>query len=215
MDIFDAVMGCSDVLKKMGAIALERSIYAAVINNFAITMPGNIWRVRGVVRLDVIPEPPITITVDDIYFPPQVVFVSPVEETNQSEPILFEANYVPQFKGPYIDYIWNCPTLKFNETDVPVAIECTGIKVDKENFPMIPETAQLACVYYCLFIYYQPLFLLKQIDINMMREIERWKDQHIAQANQSMMMESLSTNERDNLFDIMTSMDRKAFGLPV
>jgi len=29
-----------------------------------------------------------------------------------------------------------------------------------------------------------------------------------------MMMESLTANERDNLFNIMTSMDRKTFGLP-
>jgi hypothetical protein len=97
---------------------------------------------------------------------------------------------------------------------VPVAIECTGIKVDKEGFPMVPEPVLLGCVYYCLFIYHQPLYLLKQIDINMMRELERWKDQHVAQANQSMMMESLTANERDDLFNIMTSMDRKAFGLP-
>lgn len=215
MDIFDLVQSCSDALGKLGAVALERSIYLANINNFCINLPGTIWKVRGVIRLDGSAEDlGMTVTVDDIYFPPQVVFVKEETDPSQYQPILLQANYIPQFKGPYIDYVWNCPTLKFNETDVPVAVECTGIKTDKEGFPMIPEEALLACTYYSLFVYHQPLFLLKQIDINMMRELERWKDQHMAQANQSMMMSALSTNERDDLLNIMTSMDRKAFGLP-
>jgi hypothetical protein len=215
MDIYEAIHACSDALKLMGSIALDRSIYVANIQNFCVNMPNSVWKVRGVVRLDGIPNPPMTITVDDIYFPPQIVFTTEEVATTETAPILFEANYVPQFKGPYIDYVWKCPTLKFNETDIPIAVECTGIKVDTEGFPMIPEPALLGCLYYALYVYHQPLFLLKQIDINMMREIERWKDQKIAQANQSMMMESLTSNERDSLFDIMTSMDRKAFGLPI
>ncbi len=213
MDVYDIVSACGEALKKMGCIALERSIYVAQVSNFCVNLPGTIWKVRGVIRLDGIPELP-NITVQDIYFPPQVVFTK--EETNitESKPLLFQANYIPQFKGPYIDYVWDCPCLKFNETDVPIAIEVTGIKLDEEKFPMIPEEAFGACLYYALYVYHQPLFLLKQIDINMMMQIEQWKERNFAQSNQSRMMSALSANERDNLMNVMTSFDRKSFSIP-
>ncbi len=80
---------------------------------------------------------------------------------------------------------------------------------------MIPEPAFYGCLYYALYVYYQPLFLLKQTDGQTMQMVEQWKERNMAQANQSMIMESLTANERDNLFHIMTSMDRKVFRLPI
>lgn len=215
MDIYDIVMACSDALKLMGLIALDRSIYVAQVSNFCVNMPGGIWKVRGVVRLDTVRDLPITVTIDDIYFPPQLVFTQTDEEVQNPAPILFKANYIPQLKGPFIDYTWKCPCIHFNETDVPVAVETTGLKLDEEKFPMIPEEAFYGCLYYALYVYHQPLFLLKQIDAQTMATVERWKDNKITQANASVLMAALSTNERNNLFDIMSSMDRKSFNLPV
>jgi hypothetical protein len=63
-------------------------------------------------------------------------------------------------------------------------------------------------------VYYEPLALLGQVDGGVMQMVEAWKERNIAQSNHSMMMEALTANERDQLFDIMTSMDRKQFGLP-
>jgi len=156
----------------------------------------------------------MTITTQDIYFPPQLIFTYDESDDDFEKIKLLKDNYIPQFKGPYIDYVWDCPYVKFNETDVNVAVEVTEIKLDSEKFPMIPEPAFYGCLYYCLYIYYQPLFLLKQTDPNTMMMIEQWKERNIAQSNHGMMMESLTANERDNLFNIMTSMDRKTFGLP-
>jgi len=214
MDIFDIVQACADALKKMGYIALQRSIYQAKIDNYSINMPGNVWKVRGVVRLDTpLVKAGMTIVTDDIYFPPQLIFTyNETAPADSENPI--KDNYIPQFKGPYIDFVWDCPCVKFNETDVQVAIEVTEIKLDKEGFPMIPEPAFYGCLYYALYVYYQPLFLLKQTDPATMQMVEQWKERNIAQSNHSMMMESLTTNERDNLFNILSSMDRKVFTLP-
>jgi len=79
---------------------------------------------------------------------------------------------------------------------------------------MVPEPAFYGCLYYALYVYYQPLALLGQVDGNVMQLVEQWKERNIAQSNQSMIMDALTANERDHLFDIMTSMDRKQFGLP-
>lgn len=215
MDIFDVVQGCADALKLLKMIALERSIYQCKIDNFCVNLPGTVWKVRGVVRLDQVDQPPVTIDVQDIFFPPQIIFTQTETDLTKEGPILFKANYVPQFKGPYIDFVWDCPLLKFNETDVEIAVEVTGLKVDEEKFPMIPEESFYACLYYCLYVFYQPLFLLKQIDLQTMQQVEAWKDAKFRQAHASNMIEGLNTNERDHLFNIMTSMDRKAFNYPV
>lgn len=213
MDIFDVVQACTDALKKMGSIGLARSIYLAKVSNFCVHLPG-VWKVRGVVRLDGIAEPPVTIDVQDIYFPEQLVFT--VEETQAStqEAILFKANVVPQLKGPYIGYTWDCPHIRFNETDIPVAIEATNVILDEEKFPKIPEERFYGCLYYALFVYYQPLFLLGQVSPQVMAQVEKWKNDNIAQANASALMAALTTNERDELMNIATSFDRKRFDIP-
>jgi hypothetical protein len=214
MDIYDIIQGCSDALRKMGSIALSRSIYIASVTNYCVNLPGTVWKVRGAYRIDGSPNLPITVTVDDIYFPPQEVFVME-ESTIEPTVKLIESNYVPQFKGPYVDYVWDCPLVKFNETEIPVAIEVTGVKVDEEKYPMIPEPNYYGCLYYCLYVYYQPLFLLQQVPPAVMGQVEEWMNQNVAQSNQSAMMEALTANERDKLFNIMTSMDRKSFNYPV
>lgn len=215
MDIYEITQACADILKKMGFIALERSVFFANVDNFIVNMPGNIWKVRGVVRLDGSPAPPIPITLADIAFPPQVVFKMTEPAPGNTQAIMFESNYVPQFKGPYIDYVWDAPLLKFNETDIPVAIECTGIALDEEGFPEIPEEAFYGCLYYALYVYYQPLFLLGQISPQVWKEVEQWKERNVAQANHSTLMSALTANEKDKLFDILVSMDRKSTNLPI
>lgn len=216
MDIFEIAQACADALKKMGYIAMKRSCYQATVQNFGVNLPGTVWKVRGVIRLDeYVQDVGITVVPQDIYFPPQLIFSydEPTEQPN--DVILLKGNYVPQFKGPYIPFTWESPYLKFNETDVPVAIEVTEVNKDKEGFPVIPEPAFFGCMYYALFIYYQPLALLGQIPLPLMQQVEIWKNTNMAQANQGVMMEAMTANERDNLFNILTSMDRKQFGLPI
>jgi hypothetical protein len=213
MDIFDVVQGCSDALKKMGMISLVRYGIVARVENFTINLPGYIWKPRGVIRLSEIPEE-MKEVVDGIYFPPQILFKFDDSDTTTT-PESFKDNYVGQFKGPWVEHVWDAPYLRFNENDVLVGIEATGIKLDDEGFPMLPEPAFFGCLYYCLFIYQQPLFLVGQIPHFVMKQTEEWKDRNIAQSNANMMLESLDSNERDKLFDIMTSFNRKTYGFPI
>ena len=113
-----------------------------------------------------------------------------------------------------IDFVWTCPIMKFNETNLQILVETTEIASDKEGFPQIPEECLEACIYYCLYIYHQPMYLTGQIDGQRMSTLERWKNDKIAQGNSSLMMSSLTTNELDSLLDIMTSMGRKTLGFP-
>lgn len=213
MDIYEVVQACADALKKMGMIALVRSAIVARVENFQINLPGNIYKVRGVIQLQNIPEE-LKIHIQDIYFPPQTLFV--FEENNTvTVPIEWRDNHVAQFKGPYVNYIWDAPFLRFNEDNLLVGIEANGIKTDEEGFPMIPEAAFYGCLYYALFVYYQPLFLLGQVPKYTMDQVTQWKNDNVGQANSNLMLESLTSNERDELFDIMTSMNRKSFGFSV
>jgi len=213
MDIFDVVQACADALKKMGMISLERIGIVGRVENFCINLPASVYKVRGVIRLSEIP-PGFELSTQDIYFPPQTLFQFE-ENTTVPAPTEWKDNYIDTFKGPYIDHVWECPYLKFNETDALVGIVATGIKTDDEGYPMLPEAAFYGCLYYCLFVYYQPLFLLGQVPPQTMAQVERWKNDNVAQAVSSFGFEQLTDNERDKLFDIMTSMNRKSFGYPV
>lgn len=216
MEIDLVVQACSDALRKMGMIALSRKVIVAKVDNFCVNLPPDVWKVRGVVRLDA-PDVFQRITLQNIHdqFPPQIVFVDQENNPNDTSPVLLKSNYVPQIKGPYINFVWTCPYVKFNETNINVGIEVTGLSIDEEGFPNIPEPAYFGCLYYALFVYYQPMFLAGQIDPNRFAQIEEWKDRNVGQANSKMMLESLNSNERDSLFNIMTSFDRKRFGIPI
>lgn len=213
MDLFDVVQASADALKKMGMISLERIGIVGRIENFCINLPASVYKVRGVIRLSEIP-PGFELVTQDIYFPPQTLFQFE-ENTTVPEPTEWKDNYIDMFKGPYIDHVWECPYLRFNENDALVGIVATGIKTDEEGYPMLPEAAFYGCLYYCLFVYYQPLFLLGQVAPQVMAQVEKWKNDNVSQAVSNLMLESMTDNERDKLFDIMTSMNRKSFGFSV
>lgn len=217
MDIFAVIRACSDALKKMGMFALSRFVYVADVKDFKILLP-KVWKVRGVIRLDGNWKTAFsgTIIIDDRVrlMQPQIIFKE--EETDVStEPVMLKANIIPNFRGPFIAHVWKNPIIEFNETDITVAVECTGIMLDDEGFPMLPEEAFFGCLYYSLFKYYQPRVIAGQIDPNRFQLITQWKDQNISQSVVAGMMTALTSNQRNELLDIMSSMDRKAFGYPV
>jgi hypothetical protein len=215
MTIFDCVQACADLLKKTGALTTIREGYAATISNFCINLPASVYKLRAVVRLDNQLVSSIKMSVQDIYFPPQDLFTVPADDEEPKPIKKLEDNVLPQLKGPYIPYVWKCPILKFNETDIPVVIEVTSVPTDEEGFPMIPEPMFFACLYYALYVHSQPLFLTGQIAPVQMQLIEKWKNDNVGQGNSSMMMEALSNNEMNEVFDIMTSMGRKSYGYDI
>lgn len=214
MNLDQIVRHSAQCLKNMGMIALQREVIVAEIENFQINLPGRVRKVRATFRLDDSPLIHPAIAIQDIRdsFPIQSFWVSDAEATPITNDNI-RNNYVPQLKGPYINHVWECPYLRFNETDIKVGIIATSIKADKNGWPMIPEEAQEACTYYCLYVYHQPLFLIGKIDGQRMGAITEWKNQKMRFAETQLMLTELSQGEMDGVFDAMTSFDRKQFGI--
>jgi len=215
IDKWDVVRLSASCLKRIGAFGLKRKVYVTTVDNFCIHMPKDAFKVRGIIRLSapVYPTSSFTIT-DGIYQPPQTFFVSDEEETLEPDSITLKNNYVPQLKGVWIDYVDDFPIMKFNETDVKVAVEYTGLATDEEGFPMIPEDCWEACMFFCLFTHVQAAYLAGKINRLVVLDFERWKDTGIAQGRAKMMMSALTSNEKDKLMNIMVSYDRKVYGIP-
>jgi len=211
MDLHEVNAACADALRKMKALSLERKIIVARVNNFQVHVPG-VWKVRGVVRLESIP-PDFHIELQDIWFPPQIVFTQPEEEVQQ-QTIMLKDNVVGRLKGPWEPYSWQQPYCRFNETDILVGIEVTTLAFDEEGFVKILEPAFFACLYYTLYAYYEPLFLLGQVPDKVWDEVTKWKNDNVRQGYTGLVMNALNSKEMDELFDIAVSMDRKKFGVP-
>ncbi len=214
MDLDQVIMHTGQVLKNIGMVALQREVIRTTVDNFCVQLPSRVANVRAVVRLDGLPPSPSYVDIQPIWFPPQTIWVSDPEEDLTTLTVdNIRNNYIPQVTGPYIEYLWECPYVKFNETDLDIAIISTSMKQDSSGYPMIPEDAFEAAVYYCLYVFYQPLFIIGKIDGQRMQTIEMWKNQKLNFAKTSHMLTELSQNEMDNLLNVMTSFDRKKFGI--
>jgi len=215
MDKWDVMRLSASCMKRMGAYALQRKVYCALVTNFTVTLPPDAYEARGAIRLTSprVVSTPLIIS-DVIEQPPQVFFVETVEDTLTQQTILLKSNYVPWLIGDYIDYDDDFPILKFNETDIEVAIEYTGLSIDKEGFPMIPECCWEACMFFCLFTHLQSGAISGKVQVGILDRAEKWKDESIARGRASLTMRSLTSNERDKLMNIMVSLDRKSYNIP-
>lgn len=213
MSLDQIIIHSAQVLKNMGMLALNREVIKATVTNFALNTPARVRQVRGVIRLDNYYDLGMTVVIQDVYQPPQTVWTSTDEALADLTNDCVRNNYVPQLIGPYINFVYDCPFLRFNETDIDVALITTSMKVDEKGWPMLPEEAFEACVYYCLYVYTQPLFMLGKVPPVVFAEIKEWKNQKMRFAESSLMFTQLSQNEMDNVLNVMTSFDRKAFGI--
>lgn len=212
MDIYDVVRNCAEALKLLKMYALGEELTFTTIKDFCVKLPG-VYDVRSVIRLEA-PALTTTIVLQDIAFPPQIVFEMPQEE-DEMVTITYKDNYIPQLKGPYMDFVWNCPHLEFNEDKVWIAIHTLAIKKDAEGYPMVPEITFYACAYYCMYSYHWPLFLLGKVEPFVWNEIKLQKDIKFGQARADKTLQALNNNQADKLFNIMVSMDRKAYNFPM
>lgn len=218
MDIFDIKAACADAMRVCRVMPLERKVWVAKVDNFQIHLP-NVWKVRGVIRLDMIPNS-FHIEMQDIWFPPQVFFTTTETDVTTLEPIVLKSNYVPQIKGPWMDHKWECPYVRFNETDVTVGIETTALVTQKDEatgqeMPLIPEPAFYLCLFYALYVYYEPFYILGQIDERRFERITQWKDSKVRQGYAALGFNALTSNQLDEVFNVMTSFDRKQYGTPL
>lgn len=219
MDIYEIVENSAEVLKKMGMLATKRSFDIYVASNYCVKMPPETHKIVSAIQL----EPyilPTNVNVQEIYHPPLQTLKNEVISTQELSELTVEStpakmNYIWPVKGPYVDFIWDCPYVRFNFTDFKVGIESTSIPVDGDGYPLIPEEALNACVYYNVYTYMEPIVLTGRIPLQVFKEVEGWKDKHINQSKNRRYFDELSRNEVSKYFDIFTSMDRKRTNIPM
>ena len=214
MDIYEVIENSIEVLKKMGMTALTRKQEVYAVSNYCVKLPMSVNNVNSAIQLES-HNLPNNLTIQDVYRSPLSTISNEVITVNTSDIAVNPANeeaklQVPSTpKGPWIDFTWDCPYVRFNFTDFSVFLEYTELAVDANGYPLIPEEAFNACIYYNIYMYSQPGFLTGQVPQYVLKEVEAWKNQHINQSKNSKAFGELSRNEHSKLFDILTSMDRK------
>jgi hypothetical protein len=210
-DVFVINKWVAKALEKMHMIALQRKVDTAIIpEKECITIEGGAYKLEAVYRYGREPADNPKFFTQEIWHPPQTVWVDdamqPDGSFNGNTPIgTVYANAL------YMDHEWDCPDIKFpvGSAGIKVMYQYTCVPTDAEGYPMIPEDAFDGCLYYVLWVIQQPLYLLGKVNESQMERIEKWKRNGINQAKNQLMMKKLSANERDKILDIMTSFDRK------
>jgi len=215
MDYYEVLENCAEVLKKTAFMPLSRKQEIYPVSDYCVKLPPEAYVVKSAVQLE-----PYTlqnnVVLQDIYHPPletvknEVITVNASDLTEvpaASEEIKLQVPGTP--KGPWVDFTWDCPYVRFNFTDFTVFIEYTALAVDAEGVPLIPEEALNMCVNYNVYTYAQPGFLTGRIPQYILKEVEQWKNTSINQAKNKKAFRELSRNEHSKLLDIFTSMDRK------
>lgn len=221
MDTYQVSENCMDALDKMGMLKMSKKAVVGRATNQKLRLPVDVFDVKSVLRLPDARETltnSVTLTIQDfITHPPQTVFVpvpnsdSEVQEITLSDQIL---NYIPSMAGPYIDYTWEAPFLSFNEERPAVVAIYNRIPVDPETgLCQIPQQAFFGCLNYCLYVWYQPLFLSGKVPPYVWAELKEWKQKGMAQSKNSYGMSRLSRNQMSKVHNIMSSFDRHRYGL--
>jgi hypothetical protein len=213
MELWEVIENSAQALKLAGMIALDREVAIWTVDNFTIKLPEHAYQPRWAVYLTN-PWPYPRVEVQDIWQPSQVFWrTDEVEETVGSTDETTELNHIPQIKGPYIDYVWECPYMKFNQTDFNVAVMYTSLSLDEDGIPKVPEEAVDLCVQYNNWIYQRPRYIMGKMPKHVMDDIEEWKRRAFAQGKTKRMFNELSQNAMNRMFDVMASADRKKFNI--
>lgn len=208
MDIYLVVKHSAKALELMGMIATNKGFYMGLVENYCIKLPPEVIKITSAICTSKPVDASWKYEIQDITHPPQIVFrMEDVDEVTTVPEI--ENNYIPAQHHGYIPYVWECPYLKFNDTNIEVFVEYSKMTFDKKGYPAIPETVMDACVYYCVFIHMQPLYLIGKVQENVFQTVTKWKNQKIRQGETNSIMRGLSSNERNAILKILTSFDRK------
>lgn len=224
-DIYQVSENCMEALNRMGMLKLKRKALVGPVLNQRLEMPPDCCEPRAVFRqpsaLETITNS-VTLTIQDIAFPPAKIFVpvpnsdSDIQEIQLPEQVL---NYIPNMAGPYIDFVWDDPPfIRFNEgvlaNQLRVIVIYDSIPIDRNTgLCEIPEEAFNGCLYFNLYTYFQPLFLTGKVQMGIWKEIESWKNRNFNQSRNKLMMSRLNQNEMSKVHNVMASMDRKRFKL--
>lgn len=217
----ELVSYCVDALVKLRALPVETKYFVGNVKNYQLLLPPGVWKIMSITHLSRSSRGMTPVFIGEPHKPLQELFTAEGEEETQTavpmnEGCAVEISTKPAQGDDYVtDFVWKCPYLRFKKTDFPVVVEAKTILLNKEGVPLIPKGAFFACLYYCLYVYYQPQFILKQIDFTTMRQIEEWKNENFRQSVQNLYMDSLTRNDLDEIMNIASSFDRKQYNIPV
>lgn len=216
MDIYQVSENSMEALNLMGMLKLGKKAIGGQVRDQQLRMPVDCYEIEAVYRM---PNPretltnSVTLTIQEIMFPPQKIFVPVPNSDSEIQTIAFPdqiLNYLPHVVGPYIDFTWDPPFIKLNEVEPQIIVFYNRIPIDPDSgLAEIPDQAFDGCVNYCLYTWYQPLFLTGKVPEYVFNKVEKWKNAKINQSKTSLMMSKLSQNEMSKVHNIMSSFDRK------
>lgn len=217
MDIYQVSENTMRALDLLGMLKLKKNVLVGKVNSSQqLRLPVDACDVKAVVTpraLNNCLPHEMRIFVNDIYFPPAIFFVPIPNATEELADLLVATDvvvkYIDNLKGPYIDFNWNPPFIEVNSTEASLVVIYTSIPIDENGLALIPSQAFEACLYYNLYIHFQPMFLQQKVPIAVWQEIKAWKDSKFRQGKNKYMMSRLSSNELNKVMDIVTSFDRK------
>ena len=211
MEIYQVARHSAKALELMGMIAMRKEVARGLVENHCIKLPPEVVKISSVICTSKPIDTSWTYEIQDIWHPPQIVFRSDETDSTLDETTTPDvaSNYIPSQHYGYIDYVWDCPYLKFNDTDIEVMVEYSTMSLDENGYPKIPETAIDGCVHWAVFKHMQPLFMMGKVQPMVFAEVTRWKNQKMNQSRTATMMRGLNNNTRNRILNILTSFDRK------
>lgn len=211
MDLWQVASNCKQVMRDERVIPLIKKLQIETVEDFTVALGNDVFKILAVIELD---SPPVlttgSIVIGDILFPPQTVWVGWEPASTLTSEELNELNALPYFRGPYVDYSWEPPNLRFNLDKMEVGILFSAVPTDDDGFVLIPEDMVDALANYCAEIHLKPLFILGKVQMGIYQQVQLETERAFGSGRWNMMMNNLSQNETDKLLSIMTSMDRKA-----
>ncbi len=208
-----------DAVNEMGLISTEDILIRGTIKDYKLRIPpesGGITRFHWVIAGDANASSSVSISIQNIWFPPQVVF-TPVPNEDVEIALVEEEgpiNVIPSIKGPYIPFVWKKPFLKFNETERQVVVYAERLALDDDtHLPIIPRECLDACVYYCAEVYYRPQFMMGKIPSYVWEKLEKWTDRKFSRSQNQLAGKQLDQNRLNDALDVLVSMDRKSYGI--
>ena len=215
MDLWVVASNVKRLMKDERVIPLTKQLVVKTVDNFNVNLGNDIFKIFGVVQLD---APPVltsgTIRIGDIIFPQQTVWASDDSNATEITSEELEAlNVLPYFRGPYIPYEYEAPYLRFNTDQMEVAILYSAIATDDNDMVYIPEDMVEALADYCAEVALKPQFYLGKVPLAVYKQVQEEANQAFGNGKWNMLMRGLSQNHINELLDIMTSMDRKTYGV--
>ena len=212
MDLYLVVKNTVRALNDIGALRTTRGVLIRTVKDYCVQIPTGVIGIQSIVEME---NPNVQeIILQQIEHPSTVFFTNEDKELDVETHDLKD-NYVDMPKGPYPDYVIDYPMIKFNKDGLIVAIEYSGIPLDNEGFPKVPEECIEACAYYCALIYYRPMFMLGEIDGGRMSAMEQWTRDRMDSASAKFKLGKLDKKAMNEILNVVASFDRKAYGTDI